>query len=214
MNDYFEVHGIVIKSQPAGEYDKRITLLTKERGKISAFARGARRQGSALMGVTAVFAAGTFRLREGRDANILFGAQIDNYFESLLKDMETTCYGTYFLELADYYSGEMMSEPQMVKLLYLSLTALTRDSLPNRLVRRVYELRMMVIGGEYDSNPPGEVSETCAYTWNYIIKSPLEKLYTFILKDEVFDELAGCVDISLKKYVDRRMNSLDILDVL
>ena len=41
MNGVIEVYGIIIKSAPIGEYDKRITLLTNNRGKISAFARGA-----------------------------------------------------------------------------------------------------------------------------------------------------------------------------
>jgi len=214
MSDTFDVYGIIIGIQPVGEYDKRVLLLTKERGKISAFARGARRQGSGLMGVTQVFACGRFRLREGRDSYSFISAQVDNYFDDIKKDIEATCYGTYFLELAEYYSRESMSEPQMIKLLYLALIALTRPSLPHPLTRRVYELRLMKIDGQYDQTPPAPHGETAEYTWNYVLTSPLDRLFTFALKEEVFKEFEESVDKSVKKYVDRRMNSLEVLETL
>ena len=214
MNGLVEAYGIIIKVMPIGEYDKRITLLTKEYGKISAFARGARRQGSPFMGITRVFATGRFRLYEGRDSYTLNSAVIDNYFEEITEDVERTCYGSYFLELADYYARDYLSDPEMISLLYLTLTALCRPALPDPLVRRVYELRLMAIGGVYDAEPRLPVSETCRYAWNYILTTPLEKLYTFVLSDEVFRELAGAVDEMMERYIDRPMHSLEILKVM
>lgn len=47
MQDYITVTGIVIKTEPIGEYDRRVVILTREKGKISAFARAAERRETA-----------------------------------------------------------------------------------------------------------------------------------------------------------------------
>ena len=72
----------------------------------------------------------------------------------------------------------------------------------------------MVINGEYDSLPDTLKTDTGRYTWDYIIRSPIEKLYTFQIKEEVLSDIESSLDIMMKKYIDRDMNSLDILNVI
>ena len=39
-----ELNAMVISAMSVGEYDRRLTLFTKERGKLSVFARGAKKR--------------------------------------------------------------------------------------------------------------------------------------------------------------------------
>ncbi len=149
MRDAVTLTGIVLSSAPSGEYDKRVVILTKERGKITAFARGARRPNSALLASTGPFAFGSFLLYEGRDAYSLVQANISNYFAELMNDFGGAYYGMYFCELADYYTRENNAEINIMKLLYQSLRALSKKSLDRELVRYIYELKLFTYVGEY-----------------------------------------------------------------
>ena len=214
MREQISVTGMVLMAAPVGDYDRRLVILTRGRGKITAFARGVRRPGNQLMAAAAPFVFGKFLLYEGRDAYTLAGAEVENYFREIAGDMEAACYGSYFLELADYYGRENIDATETLRLLYQSLRALLKPSVPNRLVKPVYELKLMEINGEYRELPLGRLNDSTLYAWQYVLAAPVESLYTFTLTDQVLGEFVRCVEQNKERFIDKTFHSLDILNAV
>lgn len=212
----YTVTGMVLSAAPVGDYDKLVVLLTRERGKIRAFARGARRPGSALMAAANAFAFGEFQIYEGRTSYTMSQASIQNYFGELMTDFEGACYGQYFLEFADYYTRENADGSDFLKLAYQSLRALLVPSLPRKLVRYIYELKAMTYSGEcpqtFEQFSDWNLNPSTEYALQYVVAAPVEKLYTFLLTEEVFVEFAMVVTWLRKHYVEHRFKSLEILE--
>ena len=237
------VTGMVLAVTPVGEYDRRVVILTKERGKIAAFARGARKPNSALVGVTAPFCFGQFCIYEGRTSYTMMSASISNYFSRLREDMEGAYYGFYFLDLANYYGKEGNDETELLKLLYQTMRALASEKIPNALVRCVYELKIISINGEapqvfecvrcgdkgkgkaFSAKKGGLVCQECSengegavpllssslYALQYIVSSPVEKLYTFAVSEEVLEQLEMVMEKYSAIHIDKTFKSLEIL---
>lgn len=257
MGQSVSVTGMVLTTMPISEYDKRITILTKERGKITAFARGARRPNSQLLAATNPFSFGEFELFEGKSSYNVSKANIHNYFRELAMDVDAAYMGFYFLEFAEYFCQENNDEKEMLKLLYQSLRALESPTFSNELVRAVFELKAMAVNGEgpnmfacmhchkteelvYFSVKRGgifcpacakkirqlqggepvsakdfvKIFESTRYAMQYIISTPVEKLFSFQLSAEVLAELQKIMKDYLHTYVRHNFKSLQIIDEL
>ena len=149
MDQLIEVHGMVLGAMDLSEYDRRLVLLTQERGKITVFARGARKSNSRMAAIAQPFVMGTFMLYPGRDAYSLRGAEVKEYFRELAYDIYHAAYGAYFLEFAACYSRENMDGTQLLNLIYVSLHALLKNRQNPRVTRAAFEIRAMHGEGEF-----------------------------------------------------------------
>ena len=147
MAESITVTGIILSAQPNKEYDRRLVLLTKERGKLSVFANGVRRPTAMLSGCSQPFVFGKFTLYEGRDSYTLQGVEPENFFAELRTDLEAVYYGVYFCEFAEMVTREGLPAKEELKVLYRSLGALLKKSIGAELVRAIFELKMLSVGG-------------------------------------------------------------------
>lgn len=213
MQDFLLVTGMVIGVFPQGEYDRRIVLLTRECGKITAFVKGARRQGSRFQGTTDLFCFGTFELFVGKNSYNVQNAEIANYFEYLRKDMDASFYAMYFSELADYYALENTDESLLLLLLYRALQALRVEKLPNNFVRYIYEIKLYSIEGELiPIEKAGSFSDYTYAAVDYINETGIEKLFNIQPGDELCRDFKTIADYERHHLVDKKLNSLIFLE--
>jgi DNA repair protein RecO (recombination protein O) len=165
------------------------------------------------MAPTNPFSFGYFHLFEGRSSYNLSEAEITNYFEELRSDFVGAYYGMYFLEICDYYSRENNDETQMLKLIYQSLRALASANFDDKLVRLTFEIKAMVINGEFPGvRDSDNLSESAEYTVDFIVRTPPEKLFSFTVKPDILGQLTHYSAKICQLTMDRNFKSLEILE--
>lgn len=215
MQELITTTGIVLKSEPIDEYDRRIVLLTTDHGKISAFARGARRQTNRLMASTDLFCFGDYKLYPGRNSYSVSEAFVKNYFESLRNDFNKAMYGMYFLEVMDFDTRENCDEKDKLKLLYQALRALLKAEISDALIKAVFEIKCLMLDGEFKYNAGINDSKTLLYTLEFLYKTPADKVFSFMVDDNVIKELSKvALDSRMKQWNSHVFNSEEMLKVI
>ena len=228
------VTGMVLSAMPVGDYDKRLVILTREHGKISAFAKGARRLNSALLACSQPLSFGFFCVFTGRTSYTVTSAEISHYFPELREDIESVYYGMYFCEFADYITKENNDEKEILKLLYQTLRAVTKRTIELPLIRLVFENKIMALSGVapqvyncvkcekaeadyfFSVYSGGLLCEDCKMNDNSAIKLCTSSVYTLqyiISKDvenlytfRVSQEVLSELEVVIKRYLNHYLN--------
>ncbi len=210
MRDEVTATGFVLKADPQGEYDKRLTIMTREYGKITAFVRGAGRPRSPLLASCNPFVLARFHIYEGRSAYTLIKTEVEEYFTEIGQLYPGVYYGFYFIELCGYYSQENLEAGQMVDLLYVTLRALLKEKVRPELIKSVFELRLMTINGDF-AVPETGIAAGTDHALRFVMECPLSRLYSFELKGITYTEFTDIIKRRILSITGNRLKSLAVL---
>lgn len=124
------VHAIVLRRRDQGESDRRLTILTPELGKLDVVAKGARKGGSRLAGVSDPLSVAILGLAVGKRIRYVTQAQPVTSFRGLRTDYDRLQLG---LALCELYAAVIPAEepdPSIYSLLVRSLAAVEAHERP------------------------------------------------------------------------------------
>ena len=134
---------IVLRHSDYGEADRIVTLFTRERGKLRAVAKGARKIASRKAGHLEPFTRLKIQLAMGRDLFIVTQAETIDAYPTLRDDLTRTGQAAYVIELLDrFVRDEEAASPPLFKLLAETLSRLAAET-DSWLAVRYYEMRLL-----------------------------------------------------------------------
>lgn len=142
-----KTQGIVLKYTNLGEADKILTILTRNKGKLKAVAKGCRKPKSSLLASSELFVFSEFVLYKGSSLYHITQAETRETFYNLRNDLLKLSYGVFFVEMADAVSEEELSSERLFILLAKALYYLAEGEIPVGIINLAYQLKLMDISG-------------------------------------------------------------------
>lgn len=140
------LEAIVLKHAEFGEADRLVTLYTRERGKVRALAKGARKVRSRKAGHLEPFTRLSLLLASGRSLDIITQAEAIETNAAVSTSLEALGYASYVAELADRFSSDEDENRGLYRLLRDTYQRLAAGQDP-QLAVRYYEVRLLDLMG-------------------------------------------------------------------
>lgn len=144
---HITTNAIVLREQPVDEFDSVLTLLTRDCGIISAYARGARKPRGTMRVSVELLSYSCFVLFRNKDKYAVDKADLDNVFMGVRADVEKLSLAAYFCQLAAELAPREEDAQDYLRLLLNSLYLLDQNKRSCEFVKPVFELRLMAMAG-------------------------------------------------------------------
>jgi DNA repair protein RecO (recombination protein O) len=133
----YTVEAIVLRRRPLGEADRILTLLSRERGKISAVAKGARKTQSKFGARLDFFNRAIITLHAGRSLDIVTGASSVGGAWERLVDPDAFAFASYVATAIDDLCEPGMAIPELFEVLCRTHDALSAGISPGAIAAAV-----------------------------------------------------------------------------
>lgn len=144
---YLKTKGLIIKEVNTGEADKIVTIFSRNKGRISALAKGARRPRSKLVAGTQFLSYGDYVLFSGRDIYSINSCEVVEPFYEIRNDIIRLTYAVHFIDIVTDVIQENQPASKVLQLLLNSLYMLSKTEREPELIARIFELRFLSIIG-------------------------------------------------------------------
>ncbi|MCX7710306.1 MAG: DNA repair protein RecO [Clostridia bacterium] len=144
---YVRTKGVVLKEVNTGEADKIVTILSRSHGKISGFAKSARRPKSRFVAGAQLFCYSEFVLFKGRDMYSLNSSDVIEPFYEIRNDVIKLTYAAHMVDILDDVVQEGQPSPRVLQLFLNALYMLAKTEKSPELITRIFEFRLLSIIG-------------------------------------------------------------------
>lgn len=143
-----KVNGIIIAENNSNDFDKMVTMLTPNLGKIGCSARGARRTKSQLLAGTQFLCFGEYMLFKGsQDVYSINSCETIEMFYNLRTDLDKLSYASHITKIINDVTTENQNAFYVLKLFLNTLYAMSETDKNLDFLTSVFKMRLMKIIG-------------------------------------------------------------------
>ena len=215
--------GIVLRSARYKESDLILTIFTRKLGKVSAIAKGAKRNKSSLLSSSQVFSYSNFTLKKQGNMYRVSQSETIKSFYDIAYDIDAFSYATYITSLVEGSIYENQSNNRLFVLLAQTLYLYTQKDIDKEFITKAFELKFLDYAGfkpivnrcvncnttnlknsVFNVEEGGILCEKCKenHVYNFKIDSTTIKLMDYVFRNDIIT----CSKAKVSKYI---VNELD-----
>ncbi len=135
------VHGLTVRETEVGEYDKIITLVTMEQGRMSIMGKGVKSLKSKNMVSCQPFCYSTFTLRRSDKYYYIVESELAQCFYGLRTDLDKMALAAYLCDVCADCSVEGSADPSLLRLTLNALYALSEKDVNLQQLKAAFEFK-------------------------------------------------------------------------